>query len=108
MIATLSRGSVSATSMAARSPAPPPPTTRMSWSGPASAAMVGPVGVLHRLSVVPDGAHLDAAIVVLVPDAAASAGVVLVADDQAVVVVIQEVVAAYGPAAGGLLLGEGD
>src|ERR671915_2189730 len=108
MIATRSRGSVSATAMAARSPAPPPPTMRTSWAGPASAAMVGAVGVFHRLAVVPDRPHLDAAVVVLVADAAASAGVVLIADEQTVIVVIEEVVAAHGLPAGGLFVGEGD
>src|ERR671915_582920 len=108
MIATRSRGSVSATAMAARSPAPPPPTMRTSWAGPASAAMVGAVAVFHRLAVVPDRPHLDAAVVVLVADTAASAGVVLVPDEQTVVVIIEEVVAAHGLAARGLFVGEGD
>src|SRR6266545_6980829 len=108
MIATRNRGSASATAMAARSPAPPPPTTSTSWTGPASAAMVRAVQILHGLSIMSDGPHMDAAIVVLVADAAASAGVVLVADDQAVVVVIQEVIAIDGLSAGGLFVVEGD
>src|ERR687896_2752069 len=64
--------------------------------------------VPHRLSVMPDGAHVDAAVVVLVADAAASAGVVLVADDEAVAVVIEEMVAVDGFSARGLFAREGD
>src|SRR6266702_795689 len=98
MTATLSRASVSATAMAARNPAPPPPITRTSWAAPASPAMVWAKLSLDRLAVVPDRPYLGAAVVVLVAAPAAAAVVVLVADDQAVLVRV--VIAGHGLAAG--------
>src|SRR6266566_690734 len=99
MTATLSRASVSATAMAARNPAPPPPITRTSWAAPASPAMVWAKLFLDRLAVVPDRPYLGAAVVVFVADPATAAVVVLVANDQADVVPVLIVIARYDLAA---------
>src|SRR6516225_8186432 len=99
MTATLSRASVSATAMAARNPAPPPPIIRTSRAAPASPAMVWAKLFPDRFAVVPDRPHLGAAVVVFVADPATAAVVVLVADDQPGVVPVLIVVARYDLAA---------
>src|SRR5262245_49443539 len=85
--------------MAARNPAPPPPITRMSWTGPASAAMVRADLWLGRLAVVPGHVHFEAAVVVLLVHPAAAALVVLTANDQAVAVIVLVVIARHDLAA---------
>src|SRR6185312_6631822 len=86
--------------MAARSPAPPPPITKTSWTGPASPAMVGANLRPGRLVVVPDHVNLRTAVVVLVVDPATAAVVVLIAKEQAVVVPVLVMIAGHGLAAG--------
>src|SRR5205823_9178652 len=98
-IATLSRGSASATAMAARSPAAPPPTMTTSWI-----ALIGSYRVprllfpedLAFLAAVLDRGGRDAAVVVLVAGAPAAALVVADPHGEALAVGVAVTLAAHG------------
>src|SRR2546430_329209 len=91
--------------MAARRPAPPPPT--MTTSCEVVMARLAPVVraelLLHLVPVVADRPRSHAAVVVLMADLAASALVVLAVDDQSLVVAVFDVVAVDDLSAGCLL-----
>src|SRR5215210_7355407 len=72
--------------MAARRPAPPPPTIRTSCAARMTPSLTAPLLVLQHLSVVVDNHVVDAAVVELFPGAPASAGVLQVFGDQTLVV----------------------
>src|SRR4051812_40007750 len=106
--ATRSCGSVSASSMAARRPAPPPPTMRTSWS-----ACIRPSALVHRgvflqadLPTVVHDPPLNGSVVVLPTRALAAAVPDEVLEDEALLVVVQHPVPIDGTPARGGLAGE--
>src|SRR5215217_9450790 len=72
--------------MAARRPAPPPPTIRTSCAARMTLSLTSPLLVRQHLAVVVDDHAVDAAVVELLPGAAAAAGVAEVLGDQTLVV----------------------
>src|SRR6478609_1254052 len=92
--ATSSRGFVSAMAMAARSPAPPPPTIRTSCAACTTPSLTAQLLVGQHLATVVDDHAVDAAVVELLPGAPAPAGVAQVLGDQTRVVLGQELLAA--------------
>src|SRR3954454_21481114 len=72
--------------MAARRPAPPPPTIRTSCAARTTPSLTAPLLVRQHLSAVVDDHVVDAAVVELLAGAPASAGVPQVLGDQALVV----------------------
>src|SRR5688500_4206538 len=84
--ATSRRGSVSAMAMAARRPAPPPPTIRTSCAARTTPSLTSELLVRQHLSAVVDDHVVDAAVVELFPGAPAAAGVAQVLGDQTLVV----------------------
>src|SRR4051794_16788232 len=92
--ATSSPGLVSAMAMAARSPAPPPPTIRTSCAARMTLSLTSPLLVRQHLSVVVDDHAVAAPVVELFPAAAAPAGVPQVLGDQTLVVLGQVLLAA--------------
>src|SRR3954467_9410028 len=92
--ATSSPGLVSAMAMAARSPAPPPPTIRTSCAARMTLSLTSPLLVRKHLSAVVDDHAVNAAVVELLPAAAAAAGEAQVLRDQTRTVLCQELLAA--------------
>src|SRR6476661_9735773 len=92
--ATSSRGSVSAMAMAARNPAPPPPTIRTSCAARMTRSLTSPLLVRQHLSAVVDDQAVDAAVVELLLAAAAAAGEAQVLGDQTRTVLGQELLTA--------------
>src|SRR4051812_374308 len=80
--------------MAARSPAPPPPTIRTSCAARMTLSLTSPLLVRQHLSVVVDDHAVAAPVVELFPAAAAPAGVPQVLGDQTLVVLGQVLLAA--------------
>src|SRR3569833_1035731 len=72
--------------IAARSPAAPPPTIRMSCAAPGTPSLTSPLLVRQDLPVVMDDEAVTAAVVELLPAGAAAAGVAQVLGDQTLVV----------------------
>src|SRR4029450_4328809 len=72
--------------MAARRPAPPPPTIRTSCAARMTLSLTSPLLVRQHLSVVVDDHVVDAPVVELLPGAPAPAGVAKVLGDQPLVV----------------------
>src|SRR5688500_14787322 len=95
--ATSSRGSVSAMAMAARRPAPPPPTIRTSCA----TSFTSPLLVRQHPSVVVDDHSVVAAVVELLVGAPAPAGELQVLGDQTCVVLGHELLAAVPVSARG-------
>src|SRR3954467_12689419 len=97
--ATSSPGLVSAMAMAARSPAPPPPTIRTSCAARRTLSLTPPLLVRQHLSVVVDDHAVAATVVELFPGAAAPAGVAEVLGHQTLVVLGQVPLAAVSVSA---------
>src|SRR5262249_293963 len=105
--AMLSRGLVWAMAIAARKPAPPPPTSTTSYEGvtgspqnqvaPDLGLMFVAVLVRENLAVVADHAPRNAAVVVLVLDNPAAAGIAPVIGDLGLIVMIPVVLPIHGP-----------
>src|SRR3954449_9029753 len=97
--ATLSRGLVSAMAMAARRPAPPPPTIRTSCAARTTLSLTAPLLVRQHLPVVVDDHAVAAAVVELFPGDPAPAGVAEVLGYQTLVVLGQVLLAAVSVSA---------
>src|SRR3954471_12204991 len=92
--ATSSRGLASAMAMAARKPAPPPPTIRTSCAARMTLSLTSPLLVRQHPPVVMDDHAVAAAVVELFPAAPAPAGVLQFLGDQTLVVLGQVLLAA--------------
>src|SRR4051812_30970995 len=87
--------------MAARRPAPPPPTIKTSCAARMTPSLTAPLLVLQHPSVVMDNHVVDAAVVELFPGAPASAGVPQVLREQPLMVLGQILLAAVRVSARG-------
>src|SRR5687768_4229310 len=87
--------------MAARRPAPPPPTIRTSCAARTTVSLTAPLLVRQHPSAVVDDHAVDAAVVELLPGAPAAAGVAHVLGDETLVVLGHVLLAAVPASARG-------